>query len=188
MENAATAAVISQVVETEITNAAQSNVEASKATARERFDVLITAFRGGIVVAQDAAYEASKIAMEQFLEHGNLNFMQDLYNALDDTKGFARTNALLYWASKFSHVDIKSGKLFKNNERDVEDNLEEALKHKFWEFAPKENVVAVDFDKAAFIKALNGVITRYSNEERIKSTEIDRKVLTEARAKVAQLH
>ena len=167
--------------------AAGHNIDTALASTKARFATLMTQFRTSITSAKVQARELADIGITMFIEHGNLNYCQQLYDELEGTKGFLRPQALLYWLSAHSKADIKSKKLFKNKEREVEDNLLGALAKPFWEFAPLEKPIT-EFDKTALLKALDGLITRFSNEKSYKAVDDGEETLLAVKKMAHGLH
>ena len=166
---------------------ATHNIDTALASTKARFTTLMAQFRTSITSAKAQARELAEIGITMFIEHGNLNYCQQLYDELEGTKGFLRPQAFLYWLSAHSKADIKSKKLFKNKERDVEDDLAGALAKPFWEFAPSEKPIT-EFDKTALLKALDGVITRFSNDERFVAKDDGEVALAAAKQAIHGLH
>ena len=134
---------------------------ARKASAN--FDAALEGYRKSGVDHRKYAGECAAFALKHFVEHGDLIYADRFAEVMKETKTMRRT-AFIKWMTGVSPCVLTSGKFKYDASRGkFEDvNVEAALEVPFWDYAPEEQIQ--DYGKDDVIKALNGVIRRFSDE------------------------
>ena len=133
-----------------------------------QFNTKLDEFKKATATSMEVALELSVDAMTTFVEHGNLNKLNALHDAMP--KNYLRRGALVAWIDKFSpvQVDAITQKVIVPFLKDKSENakafnLEGALEKSFWEFKPETPHQAYGGDDIG--KALWKTLTKFDGDK-----------------------
>lgn len=138
----------------------QDNADLAKASQSQTtaFDKLLLIFKKTQARAMSACWDAAKIAMQHFHDHGNVSLLQRLHDAMDEN--FSRRAAFLKWAGENSPLAMEKGLFMKDKTANARPfNLEVAFAKEFWQYAPAPKITF--FTAEGILDQIEGLLTRY---------------------------